>query len=299
MQALLLHSPSAGEGGPSKDLLFDLFRQEGFDPCYCSVKDPGIVEVLGQPHDLIVAIGGDGTVTTVLTHMPDRSVPVAILPQGTANNIARSLGISGSPEALVPALRNARKQRFDIAAATGPWGKHRFIEAVGLGLLARAMAEIDATDISGQEQLVCSRRKFGRLLMEAEPECLKMTLDGKELSGDFLVLEIMNISHVGPGLNLAPNADPGDRLLDVVHARADRRAALLEWLNEGEYGEEPPVDITRAAEVKITWAGTSLRLGDNFSPAPRAVGKLTIGLEPEQACVLVPSASATTEERQK
>jgi diacylglycerol kinase family enzyme len=135
--------------------------------------------------------------------------------------------------------------------------------------------------------------------METEPECLKMTLDGKELSGDFLVLEIMNISHVGPGLNLAPNADPGDRLLDVVHARADRRAALLEWLNEGEYGEEPPVDITRAAEVKITWAGTSLRLGDNFSPAPRAVGKLTIGLEPEQACVLVPSASATTEERQK
>ena len=55
----------------------------------------------------------------------------------------------------------------------------------------------------------------------------------------------------------------------------------------GRHGEEPPVDITRAAEVKITWAGTSLRLGDNFSPAPRAVGKLTIGLEPEQACVLI------------
>jgi diacylglycerol kinase (ATP) len=288
MRALLLHSPSAGEGGPSKDLLFDLFRKEGFDPCYCSVKDTGIVETLGQPHDLIVAIGGDGTVTRVLTHMPDRSIPVAILPQGTANNIARSLGIAGDPETLVPALHNARKQSFDIAAATGPWGKHRFIEAVGLGLLARGMAEIDATDISGQEQLLCSRRTFARLLTEAEPERLEMTLDGKVLVGDFLVLEIMNISHVGPGLNLAPKADPGDGLLDVVHARADRRAALLKWLNEGEYGEEPPVDITRAKEVKITWAGTSLRLGDNFSPAPGAVPKLTVGLEPEQACVLIP-----------
>ena len=288
MQALLLYSPSAGEDGPSKDQLIDLFRQEGFDPCYCSVKDPGIVEVLGQPHDLIVAIGGDGTVATVLTHMPDRSVPVAILPQGTANNIARSLGISGSAETLVPGLHNARKQPFDIAAATGPWGKHRFIEAVGLGLLARGMAEIDAADIFGQEQLLCSRRTFARLLTEAEPERLEMTLDGNPLSGDFLVLEIMNISHVGPGLNLAPKADPGDGLLDVVHARADRRAVLLKWLNEGEYGEEPPVDITRAREVKITWAGTSLRLGDNFSPAPGAVPKLTVGLEPEQACVLIP-----------
>ena len=75
MQALLLHSPSASEDGPSKDQLFDLFRQEGFTPCYCSVKDSGIVEALSQPHDLIVAIGGDGTVTTVLTHMPNRSVP--------------------------------------------------------------------------------------------------------------------------------------------------------------------------------------------------------------------------------
>jgi diacylglycerol kinase (ATP) len=309
MRALLLYSPSAGEGGPSKELLFDLFRQEGFDPCYCSVKDPGIVEVLGRPHDLIVAIGGDGTVTTVLTHMPDRSIPVAILPQGTANNIARSLGISGPSETLIPALHNATEQRFDIAAATGPWGRHRFIEAVGLGLLARGMAEIDAADISGREQLLCSRRKFADLLMEAEPEYLKMTLDGQELAGDFLVLEIMNISHVGPGLNLAPNADPGDGLLDVVHAHADSRAALLEWLNEGEHGEgehgegehreEPPVDITRAASVEITWAGTSLRLGDNFSPAPRAVGKLTIGLEPEQARVLIPPVSAMTEERQK
>jgi diacylglycerol kinase family enzyme len=299
MRALLLHSPSAGEGGPSRDLLLELFRKSGFDPCYCSVKDIAIVETLGQPHDLIVAIGGDGTVTRVLTHMPDRSIPVAILPQGTANNIARSLGISGDPETLVPALHDAVRRPFDIAAATGPWGKHRFIEAAGLGLLARGMAEIDAADISGQEQLLCSRRKFARLLTEAEPERLEMTLDGKELAGDFLVLEIMNISHVGPGLNLAPNADPGDGLLDVVHAHADRRAALLEWLNEGEYGEEPPVDISRAKVVEVTWAGTSLRLGDNFSPAPGAVPKLTVGLEPEQACVLIPSIDTSPANREE
>jgi diacylglycerol kinase (ATP) len=297
MHALLLHSPSAGEGGPSTDRLLDLFRRQGFDPSCVSVKDPGIVEILAQPHDLIVAVGGDGTVTRVLTHMPDRAVPVAILPQGTANNIARSLGITGSSESLIAGLRDAREQRFDIGAAIGPWGRHRFVEAVGLGLLARGMAEIDATDISGEEQLLCSRRKFGRLLMEAEPECLKMTVDGQELTGDFLVLEIMNISHVGPNLNLAPKADPGDGLLDVVYAPADRRAALLDWLNGdgacGGEGGDPPVEVIRAARVEITWAGTSLRLGDNFSPAPRAVGKLTVELEPQSARILIPRNSAT------
>jgi len=144
MRALLLHRPSAGEGGPSKDRLLDLFRRHGFDPSCVSVKEPAIVDVLAQPHDLIIAIGGDGTVTRVLTHMRDRGVPVAILPQGTANNVVRSLGIVGSLESLVAGLRDAREKRFDIGVAIGPWGRHRFIEAVGLGLLARSM--VDATD---------------------------------------------------------------------------------------------------------------------------------------------------------
>src|SRR4051794_13938776 len=128
MRAHLIYSPSAGNGGPSEDELLAAFRRAGFQPSSCSVKGPDFPDILSKPTDLIVAVGGDGTVTTVLANLPDRSIPVAIVPQGTANNIARSLGIDGSPDRIAAGLRDARERPFDIGVAAGPWGCHRFIE---------------------------------------------------------------------------------------------------------------------------------------------------------------------------
>lgn len=244
------------------------------------------------PVDLVVAVGGDGTVTRVLTHLSDRSIPIAIVPQGTANNIADALGIAGDPAEIASALGNMVPRPFDIGFAKGPWGNHRFIEAVGLGLLARSMAEVDEAGTSGGEQIRTSRETFRRKVAGGEFEHLKAIVDGRTLEGDFLLFEVMNIGQTGPDLMLAPEADPGDGLLDVVHIRADRRAEMLEWLDGGPEAAMPPLDVIRAREVEIVWAGKSLRLGDNFSPAPGAVGRVSIGIEPEQARILVPPAAA-------
>lgn len=52
--------------------------------------------------------------------MPDRTVPVAILPLGTANNIARSLGIAGTPHELAESWHIEHARKLDIGAANGP-----------------------------------------------------------------------------------------------------------------------------------------------------------------------------------
>jgi diacylglycerol kinase (ATP) len=97
MRALLVCSPSAGNDGPSQDELLAMFRREGIDPSCCLISDESLTDALREPTDVVVAVGGDGTVTSVLTQMPGRGIPVVILPQGTANNIARSLGIYAPP----------------------------------------------------------------------------------------------------------------------------------------------------------------------------------------------------------
>ncbi|UEM02559.1 NAD(+)/NADH kinase [Skermanella rosea] len=292
MRTLLLHSPSAGDDGPSQDDLLEIFRQAGCEPFSCAVNGTDFSDVLCRPADLVVAVGGDGTVTRVLTHLPDRSIPVAIVPQGTANNIADALGIAGDPAEIAAALGNMVPRPFDIGFAKGPWGHHRFIEAVGMGLLARAMAEVDEAGVAGEEQIRTSRETFRQKVAEGASEHLKAIVDGRTLEGDFLVFEVMNIGQTGPDLTLAPDADPGDGLLDVVHMPADRRAEMLEWLDGGPDVAMPPLDVIRGREVEIVWAGKSLRLGDNFSPAPGVVGRVSIGLEPEQVRILVPASAA-------
>ena len=86
MRATLFHNPSAG-GKAAKDEILAAMKLVDFDAHYVSVKDHDLKEAFKKKADLIVVAGGDGTIAEVLIRLPDRSLPVALLPLGTANNI--------------------------------------------------------------------------------------------------------------------------------------------------------------------------------------------------------------------
>jgi diacylglycerol kinase family enzyme len=120
------------------------------------------------------------------------------MPRGTANNIARPLGIHAPINQIAAGLRDARPRRVDIVVATGAWGKHRFVEGVGIVLLVQAMSAVDASGKEGFDQLRSSRREFVRQLAEADCYHLDVRVDGQDLSGDYLIFEIMNTGFAGP-----------------------------------------------------------------------------------------------------
>jgi diacylglycerol kinase family enzyme len=98
MRALVCHNPKPGH---DKDIILAALKLADIESRYVSVKDDDFAETLKKGADLVVAAGGDGTIGKVLTGLSDRSIPVALLPLGTANNVARSLGIAGTPQELV------------------------------------------------------------------------------------------------------------------------------------------------------------------------------------------------------
>jgi diacylglycerol kinase (ATP) len=55
---------------------------------------------------------------------------------------------------------------------------------------------------------------------------MKVTLDGRDVSSEYIMLELMNISYIGPNLCLAPHANPSDGLLDIVFVSKDERDNL-------------------------------------------------------------------------
>ena len=143
MRALLVHNPTAGSGRPTGDELLEARDKAGFSTTYCSTKNGDLEEALAQPADMVIVAGGDGTVAKVARALEDRKTLVAILPFGTANNIAHCLGIAGKPRELIAALRGAPVKRLDIGLAVGPWGTRHFVESVGWGALAKAVDRED------------------------------------------------------------------------------------------------------------------------------------------------------------
>jgi diacylglycerol kinase family enzyme len=236
---------------------------------------------------MVVAAGGDGTIAKVVTQLKDRETRVAILPLGTANNIARSFGITGPLEEIVEGWQSGNERRLDIGAAEGPFERRRFLESVGVGALADVTTRKVSEEGTLAKQIERGRDAFRKVLRKAKPIKVKLTVDDRSLKEDVLLLEIMNIGFVGPNLRLAVQADAGDGKFDVVYVPADSKEEMLEWLEEPER-RTPPVVVDSGRRITLDKNGSRLRVGDK--PISEADGEILIEIEHPSVALLVPSA---------
>ena len=136
MRVLLIHNPKAGDRKHSRKQLMASLTRCGHQAFYQSAKMPGWKKAFKKPVDLVIAAGGDGTVHTTAWQLLDSGIPLAILPLGTANNLARSLGFTGSVDEILQSLHCGKSQPFDIGVAQNGSQKGWFFEAAGGGLFA-------------------------------------------------------------------------------------------------------------------------------------------------------------------
>lgn len=283
MKATLFHNPSAGDEEHSREALLRLLRDSGLSVRAHSTRGHDLQEGLEEESDLVIVAGGDGTVGKIATQLRQRDRLFAILPLGTANNLARTLGRWDSPEAFAAGWRGARRRRLDVAYAEGPWGRRRFVEAAGFGAFARAVEAADQRGLSGVE---AGRAAFRAIVNHADPLRVTMTVEGETVETETLFVEVMNIPLFGPNLPLATRSDPGDGLLDVVTVPPDQRGALMRWLESPPDGS-PPVTVRRAREVTVDWPGGPCRLDDECV-ARDAPMRVAMGIEDAPLQVLVP-----------
>jgi diacylglycerol kinase (ATP) len=289
MRALVLHNPAAGSGNiPAEEVLAAL-AAGGIAGRYCSTKAPGFPDALREPADLVVVAGGDGTVVKAIEHLRDRNVAIAILPLGSANNIARSLGIETDPLGIARAdWQLTEGRRLDIGTAAGLWGRRLFVEAVGIGVIAEAAAATDEKGVEGSQASRLARELLCEMLAKAEPERGRFRIDGQEIEIQFLLAEIMNIASIGPRLSLAPAAEPGDGLLDLVYLEAEARTQMLVWL-ETRSQDAPPLTVRRGRSFAFEWGPRRLHVDDAFPTPPTSPSPVAIEIAPQPMTVLMPA----------
>lgn len=273
MKITLVHNPSAGSGQSARDLV-RLIKDAGHEVRHQS-SETKWEQLLREPCDLIIAAGGDGTVARVLLAAADAQVPFAAIPIGTANNIAKTLGVLGDARELVEtwSISPRAERPFDVGAVVAPWGHYRFVEAVGGGPLAELIQRgeevaADATLLGRETDRAL--HLLAELVQEAPVRYWKIDADGVDLSGKYIAVEVLNIRFVGPNVPLAPEADPCDGLLDVVLIGEADRNPLLAYLESRLHlasGQLPDLPVVRARSIDIIVpTGVHLHLDDQVWP---------------------------------
>jgi len=255
MRISLFHNQRAGDN-TSLSWIRELIEGAGHEIVRVFDREAALGELLDERTELVVAAGGDGSVAAAARILARKSIPLAVLPLGTANNIAKALHADAASEKLVGCWETASRRRLDLGVARGPWGERRFLEGTGFGLVPAAITSVAARPFAADdvpEKLEQATMRYCQVLSRLEPRRARLIVDGDSIADDFLLAEILNIRSVGPNLVLSPDADPSDGYFSVVTATEDHREALAHYLRDLNEGRESTLLLptVRAREVEI------------------------------------------------
>jgi len=276
--AKVLHNPNAGDGDNSDKDLIAALEAEGYRCSYLSTKEKGWEKrdwdkIESEGIDFVVVAGGDGTVRKLAGELLERKLiekklPIALLPFGTANNIARTLGIAGGAEEIIKSWKQHELKKYDVGRIDGIKKHNFFIESYGYGVFPRLMKEMRKLDKSlfenPEQKIKTALQLLYEIILNYKTKLCKLNVDGEDYTGKFLLVEIMNTSSIGPNLHLAPFADPGDEVFEVVLIAEGQRDEFAKYVKGKLAGkkEDPFFTVLKAKKLQIYWEGTALHVDD-------------------------------------
>jgi diacylglycerol kinase family enzyme len=274
MQATLIYNENAGvTANISAEELERALQSVGYEPVTRMPTTPDELDaILEEIQGLVIAAGGDGTIRSVATRLINKDAPLAVLPLGTANNMSSALDIDMPPLDIVAGLADPRRARLDVGAVHFPWGKEYFIEGVGFGFFADTLATYDPEE---GKSVLRSVDAIIDILPDYEADYYEMTLDGEDISGEYLMVEVFNTRAVGPRLRLAPEASPTDGAFHVVRLQNDDRDGFLAYAQnymDGEVADLCSIETSQGKKLELAWSGFPLHVDDKVRPPdPEAV----------------------------
>jgi diacylglycerol kinase (ATP) len=257
MRICLFWNPGAGEGVSLDDLRSHIARA-GHTVTRVVERSADLRDHLHHDFDVVAAAGGDGTIARAGRALVGGDIPLGILPLGTANNIATSLGIEGEMDQLMSRWSLDRVVRIDAGSVESSSGEELFLESVGAALFADAIAVAQHT-ISKDDpdtHLEDARQLYVDMVATLEPRAYAMRIGDQEIAGDYLLVEVLNTPLIGPGVRLTSDVSPADGLLSVIAVAASERAALIDYFESLRHDGAAAAAFTswRVPQIQISGA---------------------------------------------
>jgi YegS/Rv2252/BmrU family lipid kinase len=208
---------------------------------------------VADDYDLLVVVGGDGTLNEVVNGVVGKDVELAVVPAGTGQDFGRTYGL---PEKLDDVLRVAltgKLREVDLGRATWSGDERYFVNVASVG-----MSGAVAKRANGMSKALGGRVTFYYALVRefATWKNTEVTVryDGGERRGRMHDVIVANGRWHGGGMKLAPDASPDDGLFDVVLIGDITKLDFVTTspkLYGGGHVHHPRVDVLRSATVEI------------------------------------------------
>lgn len=203
-----------------------------------TVDDPGQgaarTAVEHEP-DLVIVVGGDGTIRAVAEEVHGHEIPVAIVATGTGNLLARNLDVVADIEASVRTAFTGRTRAIDAGVVHLEYedraaAVHVFLVMAGMGLDARMATDTDAA-LKKRIGWFAYADPIRRSILSGERFSMRYRLDaGREREVRAHTVIVGNCGTLTAGIPLLPQAKRDDGLLDVVLFRP---SGFWQWLRVG------------------------------------------------------------------
>lgn len=275
MRYQLIANPTAGRGRTRQylPLIEEAFRSSSHEYRLSLTEAPGHATELAREavragYERIVAIGGDGTMNEVLNGVAETAAALGVIPSGTGNDLARSLGIPLDLKAATRVALDPLVRRIDLGKERGAY----FAVLAGLGFAADVIHHTNTHrgPLRGQLAIAAS---VVATVAALTPKPLHVTIDGVSYDGPTEAVFVMNTRFCGGGLMVAPDAKEDDGLFDIVLMRDFTRMELLKILPKvysGRHVGHPKVEFYRGRTVKIASAWPLVKMvdGNTYGETP-------------------------------
>ncbi|MHA7117390.1 diacylglycerol/lipid kinase family protein [Aerococcus viridans] len=260
-KVMLIINPSSGKGA-GKEIQSDLEKAlyTSFDDVETKFTEGEgdaknwAREASGEGYEAVVVVGGDGTVNEGISGIAetDSTIKFGFVPLGTANDLARALGISLKPQEAAKDLANFKTRKIDIAKINDQY----FCNVAAIGSIPTAVMETSSEEKSKFGFFAYVRDSM-RAVLKDDQYTYKLVLDDDEeieISTKVLVIALTN--SVGSFENMIAGATPDDGLLHIMTLKDENLLAelpgMLQELNGGYISEANNMITYNVKKVAIS-----------------------------------------------
>ncbi|MFO1151520.1 MAG: lipid kinase [Alsobacter sp.] len=287
-RALLAVNPAARSGSAPLDHAIDRLRSGGVAIEHVFRDEPADLPAFIAAHardcDAVIIGGGDGTLSSAAGAVIDAGLPMGVLPLGTANDFARTLGVPQDPVAAAAVIAGGVTRRVDVGEVNGA----PFLNVASIGLsaaLARSLTRETKRRFGPLSYLIVSLK----VVLRARSVSGVLRWSGGSASFRTLQLAIGNGRYYGAGMTVAPDARIDDGLLDLYSLETNRLwrlAILAPALRTGAHHAAPEVRSERGTWFEVV---TSKPRHINVDGEIRGMTPARFSVRPEALEVFVPT----------
>ena len=247
-------------------------------------------EAAAAGYDTVLSIGGDGTANEVAGGLIGSDTALGLVPMGSGNGLARTLGIPLDPARAVDSLAHAVRRRMDVGMVNG----RPFLNVAGAGFDAQVGADFHAHGLRGGRRGVFTYVRLSLMrTWSYRAEQWRLEAGDGRFEGRALVVAFVNGRQYGGGAVMAPGARLDDGLLDVVVIE-DAPGFELVWNASRLFlGSIEKFRRYRRfpARVAVLEGGSAFVHHRDGEPEGDAA-RLEVSVQPLALAILVPAATA-------